>query len=154
MSYQDLPIRSDTYSDYSYQPLLQAQPTGGGSVADFALRQSVAAIEKLRNLPDNWDGRGSVKPSDEDVDAARQWLSLLHLSLSKIGAKWLRPHVAASEDGSAVLEWWHTQKKLTLYLNRNGAEFIKVWGPHIQNDMTDGELTPSEFPAIWTWLSE
>lgn len=154
MSYQELPIRSDTYSDYSYQPLLQLQSTGGDRVADFALRQSLAAIEKLRNLPEDWDGRGSAKPKEEDIDAARLWLTVLHSSLSQLGAKWIRPHVATSEDGSVVLEWWNTPKKLTVYLNKDRAEFIKVWGPHIRDEMADGELTTSEFPAVWTWLSQ
>lgn len=154
MSYQELPIRSETYSDYSYQPLVQLQSTGGDRVADFTLRHSVNAIEKLRVLETNWDGRGSIKPTQETVDVARLWLTRLHASLSEVNAIWTRPHVTASEDGAVVLEWWRAQKKLTLYLSYESAEFIKVWGSHIKDEMLDGDLSPADFPALWKWLLE
>lgn len=63
---------------------------------------------------------------------------------------WREPHV--SLDGEAViLEWWCGAKKLTVYVQERSAEYVKVWGANIQDEMEEGELT--EYLSLWTWLT-
>lgn len=67
---------------------------------------------------------------------------------------WVYPHESMSPWDERVFEWWRENRKLTIYLHRDrlDAQFVKSWGPDINNDMADGVLRPREFTALWSWL--
>ena len=66
---------------------------------------------------------------------------------------WTSPHITRSEVGEVVCEWWHAEKKLTVYFGETGIEYIKVWGTDIVAEMESGQLdTELELPALRSWL--
>jgi hypothetical protein len=66
---------------------------------------------------------------------------------------WGEPLVNLSFDSEIVFEWWHGTKKLTVYILGNTAEYIKVWGTDIDNEMEDGTCSsPAELTDLWKWL--
>jgi len=82
-----------------------------------------------------------------------EWLKLLRTSVVLDKMWWREPLVNLSIDSEIVFEWWHENKKLTVYVLGNNVEYIKVWGTDIDNEMEDGSVTSS--PALtdlWKWL--
>lgn len=67
---------------------------------------------------------------------------------------WSTPHVAVDEEGSVVFEWWCKEtKKLTIYVNEDSVEFVKVWGIDMVNEMEEGLIENNEdFRLVWKWL--
>jgi hypothetical protein len=80
-------------------------------------------------------------------------LPFLYDSVSTLERKWAIPHIAASELGEVVLEWWHGDRKVTLYVSDTSVECIRVWGTDIDTEMEAKELLSSQdFRSIWAWL--
>lgn len=111
-------------------------------------------LDQLSAYQQGWDGQGSDAPSAEALANARQFLQEAFRSALRhsVSSEWQRPHITANEDGQIVFEWWNGNRKLTLYLGSDNSSYIKSWGPHIINDMQDGEFTPEEFGVHWAWL--
>lgn len=65
--------------------------------------------------------------------------------------RWCEPHVTTSCVGEVIFEWWCGEKKLTIYVEENNIEYIKVWGSNIHFDMEDGNL--DEFLPLLKWLT-
>lgn len=127
-----------------------------GARQDFsvlALHPVKRKLEELRGWPDNWDGYGSIRPVPAAIDRAISILPDLYQAATKDGHTWTNPHVTASEDGEVVLEWWSGNHKLTVYISPYDARYVRVWGPHVERDMDDGELATAGFDALWHWLS-
>jgi len=118
----------------------------------LGLRQKLTA---LQHLPEDWDGNGSVQPNPLAIANALGWLEEIYTQIFEAKLGWLAPLITASEDGEVVFEWWRGDHELTLYFGADHqAEFIKVWGPHIKNEMADGKLVdPVGILALWKWLS-
>ncbi|GBF81521.1 hypothetical protein [Aphanothece sacrum] len=69
---------------------------------------------------------------------------------------WNQPLGNISIDNEIVLEWWHKEKKLTIYVCKNSIDYIKVWGSDMDNEMEDGSisLNENELTSLWKWLTE
>lgn len=66
---------------------------------------------------------------------------------------WSEPLVNIS-GSEMVFEWWHGAKKVTVYFSETNAEFIKVWGADIDNEMEEGVAeTNDQIEVLWKWLA-
>lgn len=120
----------------------------------LALNPLKRRLNDLRSWPENWDGFGSLRPSEASVDHALVLLPELYKEATSTGLKWVAPHVGASESGEIVLEWWGGRSKLTIYVGPESIQYIRVWGPNIENEMDDGELGgQTRFASLWQWLN-
>ena len=62
------------------------------------------------------------------------------------------PHVGVDDQGFAVLEWWHGDRKLTVYTNDGIC--LKVWGPNIDSEMEEVDVAdPAQVRSAFAWLS-
>lgn len=67
---------------------------------------------------------------------------------------WHEPLVNISVEAEVVFEWWREHKKLTVYILKDTAEYIKVWGPDIDNEMQEGlAKSCAELTSLWKWMS-
>jgi hypothetical protein len=111
-------------------------------------------LDLLQNLKTNWDFRGSPPPAADAISGARKWLQPLRAVTVLSGSPWRAPHISASDAGEVVFEWWRGDRKITLYFNDGPPEYLKVWGPHIFDQMESGEILSSDyFGALWLWLN-
>lgn len=155
MTFSALPLLSDTYSEYEYKPTVIRRSSGDGDISLFAVQSTVKKFDRLKYFTDNWDGRGSVAPRSESIAIAERSLRQFVRGATDAGHKWMSPHVSSSEDGTAVLEWWaENGKKLTVYLNEDGLEYVKVWGIQIDEEMEDGRFQADQFMNLWGWFSD
>ncbi|MEH2375665.1 hypothetical protein [Nostoc sp.] len=90
---------------------------------------------------------------NETYKYAIEWLKQLRTVVAANQMWWGEPLVNLSFDSEIVFEWWHETKKLTVYILGNTAEYIKVWGTDIDNEMEDGtSSSPAELTTLWKWL--
>jgi hypothetical protein len=109
-------------------------------------------LDILANYQDDWDGRGSLRPSPATIRIAKLWIAEISRTVSA-AKPWMHPHITISEDGEAVFEWWRAEKKITLYVSEQQITFIKVWGDNIETSMEDGNLRQAtDFNTVWNWL--
>lgn len=90
----------------------------------------------------------------ETALGTRNWLEQLHAIAIENRLWWHEPLVNISIDAEVVFEWWHEHKKLTVYILGDTAEYIKVWGPDIDNEMQEGLAKSSaEITSLWKWIA-
>ena len=73
---------------------------------------------------------------------------------------WYKPLLNISIENEIVLEWWHKEKKLTIYVCPNTIDFIKVWGADMDDEMEDGSIDLSDnlsdndaILSLWQWIA-
>ncbi|QLE55978.1 hypothetical protein [Nostoc sp. TCL26-01] len=82
-----------------------------------------------------------------------EWLNQLRTVVASHRMWWCEPLINLGVDSEIVFEWWHQNHKLTVYILGNTAEYIKVWGTDIDNEMEEGLVTsPAELADLWKWL--
>jgi hypothetical protein len=135
-----------------YLPAIEtnvAQPSIAAK--DPRLMATHLLIDKIAALPENWDSQGSATPDPLAVHRARQLAQDAFLAASAT-LGWQSPYVSASEDGHIVFEWWNGGRKLTVYVGPKHSTYLKSWGPHVVDDMEDGELEENWDAVLWAWL--
>lgn len=112
----------------------------------------ITKIDALSDLSDGWNGRDALAPSQATIENAKRWIQHFYSNATTADLSWSEPLATASADGEIVFEWWKEDKKLTVYIQSNEAQYIKVWGDDIE-DMEDGEINSDEtIRVLWTWL--
>jgi hypothetical protein len=115
---------------------------------------TLAALNALRSWPEGWDGAGALTPNPHAVGRARRFVEALARFVIGNGGEFLTPNVTASVDGEVVFEWWHWDRKLTLYVGESGISYVRVWGPDVENEMVAGELQRAATALdLWHWLT-
>jgi hypothetical protein len=66
-------------------------------------RPALAALERFRTLPENWDGAGAPAVSKKVIDRALRTIEVLHYAAPSVPA----PRVAAMTDAGIELAWTH-----------------------------------------------
>lgn len=111
-------------------------------------------LHKIADREDNWDGKGSKKPSPLVLSNAHVMLEHFLYSIVNSGRLWKTPFVSSDEDGHITIQWNSGDHELHLEIRKEGTEYIKVWGANIENDMHLGILKPEDFFKLWDWLNE
>lgn len=45
---------------------------------------------------------------------------------------------------NTVIEAWHKKRKITIYFYRDYATLLRVWGPHIWNEMSEHKIESAD----------
>lgn len=87
------------------------------------------------------------------IKRASAWIIEMYFDVYLSPHRWIQPNVTANAEGEVVFEWWNDNKKVTVYITDDGAEYVRVWGPDINTDMSEGEADSSEArQSLWTFL--
>lgn len=109
-------------------------------------------MTKIESLAMWREKYGQEAPNPATVSAAKNWMCGLYSDTLLTGT-WAEPNITVSSDADIVFEWWSGDKKLTVYVSEQGAEYIKVWGIDILNEMEDGNAQDSTVRReLWSWL--
>ncbi|HBP87536.1 MAG TPA: hypothetical protein PKK23_18205 [Nitrospirales bacterium] len=111
-------------------------------------------LHKISERQDNWDGKGSKKPSDLILSKAHNTLENVLYSIANSGRLWIAPFVSTDEDGHITIQWTSGDHELHIEISKEGAEYIKIWGINIEHEMHLGILKQTELFNLWDWLSE
>lgn len=106
----------------------------------------------IRQRGDNWDSRDSKKPDPVSINKAEGILRDILITAIKDGYLWLSPFISSDEDGHITIEWHKGRHELHIEVQKNQAEYIKVWGTNIESEMHLDFLSPDEYLVLWEWL--
>lgn len=148
---QSIPYITCPSSGGITQPLWKFVEVGSKSALRLPEEQKLHAFGTLKK---NWDRRGSLPPTATSIAIARGWLPPLRDIAQSTGFAWRTPHMSVSESGEITFEWWRGERKITLYFGDHAPEYVKVWGPHIFDQMEAGNMMSSDsFQPLWLWLN-
>jgi hypothetical protein len=75
-------------------------------------------------------------------------------AISNSTSSWWDKPLVNVNDEEIVLEWWNQERKITIYVHEDTTEYVKVWGPDIDNEMEDGNIRNSDdMFQLWSWIS-
>lgn len=157
-----------THESYMYSPALRAThtatdalrnimasifaPTTASVVNEIPVISTIQKIRDLQSWGSNWDGVEVTAVSAKAVANATALIDQLYSTATQLNIDWDSPNVTASSLGEVVLEWWNHEKKLTLYVNEEQAQYVKVWGENIDTEMDDGLLVETAIAPTLEWL--
>jgi hypothetical protein len=112
-------------------------------------------ISRLHEWEDGWNGYDVAAPKKLAVNQALRWIEEMYNDVHLTSKQWKEPHIAASEDGDVLLEWWNGNKGLSVYISEESVTYIKDWGPNILHEMEDGVVSsPAMRRQLWHWLMD
>lgn len=111
-------------------------------------------LRKITEREDDWDGKGSKKPSSRVLYQAHNSLEYFLYSVVNSGRLWYAPFVSSNEDGHITIQWNHGDHELHIEIGEEETEYIKVWGVNIEHEMHLNILKDKGFLSLWDWLNE
>ncbi len=115
------------------------------------LGDTLTEIYQLLTWEAGWNSYNSPKPQYNAVARAAQLCIDFYREVADLG--WIKPNVTGGPEGGVVFEWWHGQRKLTIYVEESYAEYVQVWGTDIDAKITDGDIESiSIYRSLWLWL--
>jgi hypothetical protein len=86
------------------------------------------------------------------ISIAADWIEDLRKTAISKKYGWSEPFISIQRSELA-LEWWHGDRKITVYFSDTSIDFIKVWGPDVDNEMAEGTIeTSDQLEDLWKWL--
>src|SRR5258708_313599 len=118
------------------------------------LRAKLERLKSFLTWEDGWNGYDAPAPEREAITHARQWIVMMWLAAADVRRPWNEPNVTGGPEGEVVFEWWNGERKLTVYVSAEDAEYVEVWGTDIRSEMADGRADSNrERRVIWQWLT-
>ena len=111
-------------------------------------------LHKIAEREDNWDQKGSKKPSPLVLSRAHISLEYFLYSVVNSGRLWKPPFVSSDEDGHITIQWDREDHELHIEIGEEETEYTKVWGVNIEHEMHLGVLKEKDFLNLWDWLNE
>ncbi len=134
----------------------------GTTISDFTQIQK-SQVEKQRikiseqfdvlsQREDNWDGRGSQKPTELTLVHAKVVMNAFLDSVISAGYRCDTPSISSDGDGYVTAVWYKNERQLHLQIGEHEAEYFKVWGTNIDTEMDVDFLKPENYVPLWKWL--
>ncbi len=118
-----------------------------------AIAKTLADLDVLHTWDDGWNGYDAAAPNPKAIIRARHWIMGLYSQVLLSSHRWMEPNVTADSGGEVVFGWWCGKKELTIYVTGESAEYMRVWGPNVASDMSEGDAGPVLARlALWQWL--
>ncbi len=115
------------------------------------LRDIYNTLSSLRQWDDGWDGYDAVKIKEAAIERAFLWTVVLFQAVG--GRGWIQPNVTGNPEGDVVFEWWYGERKLTVYVEESGIEYVQVWGTTVDAKITFGDIeSEKDSLELWLWL--
>ena len=119
-----------------------------------SLRETLDKVHNLLSWGENRNSYRTLAPDPAAVAHAESWIASLFQAVEDLGQFWIKPSVTASPEGEVLFEWWHGEKKLTVYVGDENVDYVQVWGTDIHAKITDGDIeSVSDCLSLWMWLT-
>lgn len=125
-------------------------PAAALAVRQFAL-DALSLANKLSSYKSDWDGFGSDAPQRASVLRMLELYYAMLLRASQGHHVFPLPHFSANECGEAFMEWWHDDRKLTMFWNGEHFEFMKAAGDPI-GEPEERQFHVNDTTRLLAWL--
>lgn len=156
---QGLPVnrflqdRTSTAQSWAYKVKIETSlPERTGALFDQARKSllnpmNLATQQACRKIAE-------LGAANETLLYAQEWLDCLREIAVGNQMWWREPLINLGINSEIVFEWWHENKKLSIYILDNTLEYIQVWGLDIDHEMKEGLVKSSaELASLWEWLA-
>ena len=106
----------------------------------------------LSQQEDNWDERGSPKPTDLTLAHAKKVIDASLNSIISDGYQCDTPFISSDGYGNITAVWYREERELHFQIGEQEAEYFRVWGTNIDTEMDVDFLKPEDYPSHWKWL--
>lgn len=113
------------------------------------ISEQFAALTKRE---DNWDGRGSQKPTVLTLIHGKKVIDAMLDSVISSGYECDTPSISSDGFGNVTAVWYKNKRQLHLQIGEQEAEYFKVWGTNIDTEMDVDFLKPENYLTLWKWL--
>ncbi len=115
-------------------------------------REISEQFDVLSQREDNWDGRGSQKPTELTLVHAKAIMNALVDSVPSVGYRCDTPSISSDGFGNITAVWYQNERQLHFQIGEHEAEYFKVWGTNIDTEMDVDYLKPENYLTLWKWL--
>ncbi len=115
-------------------------------------REISGQFDVIEEREDNWDGRGSQKPTDLTLAHAKKVTGGLLDSVTSAGYQCDTPSISNDGDGNVTAVWYKDERQLHFQIGEHEAEYFRVWGTNIDTEMDVDFLKPEHYLPLWKWL--
>lgn len=106
----------------------------------------------LSQREDNWDERGSLKPTNLTLAHAKKVMDAYINSVTSAGYQCNTPTISSDGDGDITAAWYKGERQLHLQIREHEVEYFKVWGTNIDTEMEVDFLKLDNYLTLWEWL--
>ena len=106
----------------------------------------------LSQREDNWDERGSLKPTNLTLAHAKEVMDAYINSVTSAGYQCNTPTISSDGDGDVTTAWYKGERQLHFQISEHEVEYFKVWGTNIDTEMEVDFLKPNNYLTLWEWL--
>lgn len=106
----------------------------------------------LAKREDDWDERGSKKPTELILVYAERLIKELHDTITSAGHEWLTPFISSDEDGYITASWYREKRTLHIEIEENEAEYTKISGVKSNIKMEADSFDRNSYLTLWKWL--
>lgn len=125
-----------------------------GSFLRKPLSDTLTKVHSLLSWGENWNSYRTPAPDPNAIAHAESWIVSFFETVEDLGLPWIKPSVTPSPEGEVVFEWWYREKKLTIYVGDQSADYVQVWGIDVHAKITDGEIKSiDDCRSLWMWLT-
>ena len=116
-------------------------------------REISEQFDILAERENNWDGRGSQKPTVLTLIHAKKVIDAMLDSVISAGYRCDTPSISSDGDGYVTAVWYKNERQLHLQIGEYEAEYFKVWGTNIDTEMDVDFLKPENYLPLWKWYN-
>ncbi len=139
-------MNSENYEPIEYKHnILKSQV----EAQKLEISEQFAALAKRE---DNWDGRGSQKPTVSTLIHGKKVIDAMLDSVISSGYQCDTPSISSDGFGNVTAVWYKNERQLHLQIGEQEAEYFKVWGTNIDTEMDVDFLKPENYLTLWKWL--
>lgn len=126
--------------------------TSQQTLQDSQKREISERFAVLSQREDDWDERGSKKPTQPILVYAERLIVGLQDIITSAGHKWLTPFISSDEDGYITVSWYREKRTLHIEIEENEAEYTKIWRVNADMKMESDFLDRDNYLTLWKWL--
>ena len=106
----------------------------------------------LSQREDNWDERGSLKPTKLTLAHAREVIDAYINTVTSAGYQCNTPTISSDGDGDVTAAWYKGERQIHFQISEHEVDYFKVWGTNIDTEMEVDFLIPDNYLTLWEWL--
>ena len=122
------------------------------TLQDSQKRKISERFAVLAQREDDWDERGSKKPTQPILVHAKYLIEELLDTITSAGHEWLTPFISSDEDGYITVSWYREKRTLHIEIEENEAEYTKIWSVNTNMKMEADFLDRDNYLILWKWL--
>ncbi len=125
------------------------------NIDNNTLDATIARLRDLLTWTDGWNSYDALAPDPDAVSRAEQWITEVYHHVASLNLQWITPNITGGGDGEVIFIWYHGQRDLNVYIERQEMHYLQAWDHSIDAKLDYGDInTIDDMQQLWQWLLE